>query len=156
MRRLLYAALLFVGPLLAGPAASGAACPAPADGTARLSFTAEQLARPHYTDVIAGGRLDLAACPAVAGAGRVTGAPDFTVEIRDAAPRGLELRAEGGCDTVLLVTADGRDWRFDDDGAGGEDPRIRIADAGSGRYHVWIGTYGPGSCRARLIVTAVR
>lgn len=153
MTRLLYAATLLAASLLAGSGVRAAPCPAPAGGAARLAFTAEQLTRPHYTDVIAGGRLDLAACPALAGAGRVTGVPDFTVEISGTPAGGLEFRADGGCDTVLLVTADGRDWRFDDDGRDGGQARIRLA-AAAGRYHVWVGTHGPGSCRARLIVAA--
>jgi hypothetical protein len=150
MIRLIVAALLLLGSAIAA-----AACPAPADNAPRLRFVGTDLARPHYTDVIAGGRLDLAACPGIAGVGRVTGEPDFAVEVRGAAPGGVEFRTAGECDTVLLVTGDGRSWHFDDDGAGEGDARLRLPGAPDGRYHVWIGTYGAGSCRARLIVAAV-
>lgn len=152
MRRLFFALLVLVmpAPLTATPADG---CPAPTGKPARLAFAAAELARPHYTDVIAGGRLDLAGCPRVEGEGRVTPEPDFDVLIADQ-DRPLEFRTMGACDTVLLVaTRDG--WFYDDDGAGGGDASLRLM-ADDGRYHVWIGTFGPASCRARLIVEAAR
>ena len=154
MTRLLWGFLILLMPALWAPAVA-AVCPAPSDRAARLVFAGTELARPHRADVIAGGRLDLAACPEAGGAGRVTGDPDFAVDIVGADARAFEFRTAGDCDTVLLVATSGGRWLFDDDGAGREDARLRLA-AADGRYHVWVGTYGPGSCRARLIVEGVR
>jgi hypothetical protein len=138
-------------PALAAP------CPAPSDRGGLVAFAASQLARPHATDVIAGGRVALAACPAVPGTGHVTGDPDIVVDVAaDTGPRGLEFRTAAACDTILLVATEDGAWHFDDDGGEGEDARIRLPGAGAGRYHVWIGTYDRGSCRARLIVEALR
>jgi hypothetical protein len=156
-RAALGAVALGVALVEAAPTSAAAACPEVGGTGGRLAFTAAELARPHYTDAIAGGRLDLAACEAVPGAGRVTPAPDFAVDFAALdLGRALEFRTAGACDTVLLVAGADGGWHFDDDGAGGEDARIRIEAARDGRYHVWVGTYGPGSCRARLIVETHR
>lgn len=151
---------LLVAPLATACAdkpALAAPCPAPSDRGAAVAFAASALARPHATDVIAGGRIALDACAGVPGTGHVTGDPDIVVDFAaDAGARDLEFRTDSACDTVLLVVAEDGVWHFDDDGGAGTNARIRIAAATDGRYHVWVGSYGRGSCRARLVVEARR
>jgi hypothetical protein len=152
-RRLMLAAA-FLG--LSAAAASAATCPEPRNDGGKLSFTATRLAQAHYTDVIAGGRVSLAACAAVEGDGHVTPTPDFNVMLAGNDGRNFELRTAADCDAVLLVaTADGQ-WRYDDDSAGGGQARIVIDAAPDGRYDVWVGTFAEASCRARLILQTHR
>jgi hypothetical protein len=65
--------------------------------------------------------------------------------------RALEFRVQGTCDTVLLVNGATAQWYFNDDD-NGSDPRIRIANAPSGQYDIWVGTFGTQTCNAQLIV----
>jgi hypothetical protein len=139
-----------------GAAATAAACPEPRNDGGKLSFTGSRLAQAHYTDVIAGGRVSLAACDAVQGDGHVTPTPDFNVMLAGSDGRALELSTAAECDAVLLVaSADGR-WHYDDDSAGSGQARIVIDAAPDGRYDVWVGTYEVASCRARLILQTRR
>lgn len=64
--------------------------------------------------------------------------------------RDLELRVEGTCDTTLLVNDATGQWSFDDD-TNEMNPALRLPAAISGRYDVWVGTYGDTACSATLI-----
>jgi hypothetical protein len=146
-------ALALVLTLGALPALADAApCPEPRGDGGRLSVTGTKLAAAHATQVIAGGRVSLAACGRLPGEGHVTPTPDFNVMLAEGEGRALEIRTRGECDTVLVVVAADGTWHYDDDGAGASDARIRIDAAPDGRYDVWVGTYDRSSCRARLIL----
>jgi hypothetical protein len=133
--------------------AAAAACPVPAEGGGKLELHAGQLARRHVADAIAGGALDLAHCGSVRGAGFVSGVPTFNLHLRGPEPPGVELRTEADCDTVLMISNGGGRWLFDDDSGGGANAALRLSAPRAGRYDIWIGTFGPASCRARLLVT---
>ncbi|WP_323022612.1 hypothetical protein [Pararhodobacter sp.] len=134
---------------LAFPAAA-LACPSYETPGAALSYTAESAHVPQAIPVIAGGTTDLATCPETQGAGYVIDQPDFTMAY-DALDlgRALEIRVRAGCDAVLLVNASNGQWLFNDD-ANGTDPGLRIENAPSGRYDIWVGTYGMENCEAEL------
>jgi hypothetical protein len=147
-------AFLLAAALMAGPAL---ACPRAGDHGAVLEFGSLQLSRPQQARVIAGGPLDLAACPEVPGAGHVAAAPQFTLTLdRLAENRALELRARGACDTVLLIRDPHGRWRYDDDATVGADALIRLLRPVAGAYDVWVGTYAAVPCIARLVVASVR
>ena len=118
-----------------------------------LSYTSDQLWTPRHHTVTAGGSIDLRYCGPVPGVGHVIHRPDFSVSFRaNQRNRALEFRVRGDCDTVLLVNdASGR-WHFVDDADGTLNPRLRLPRARAGRYDVWVGTYGPSTCRATLTV----
>jgi hypothetical protein len=146
-------ALALVLTLGALPALADAApCPEPRSDGGRLKVTGTKLAAAHATQVIAGGRLSLAACGSIPGEGHVTPTPDFNVMLAEGEGRALEFRTRGDCDTVLVVAAADGAWHYDDDGAEGQDARVRIDGAPDGRYDVWVGTFERSSCRARLIL----
>jgi hypothetical protein len=139
--------------LAALPALADAApCPEPRNDGGRLAVKGKMLASAHAADVIAGGRVALASCQTLPGEGHVTPTPDFNVLLAEGEGRALEFRTRGDCDTVLVVAAADGTWHYDDDGAGGENARIRIDAAPDGRYDVWVGTYDRASCRAKLIL----
>ncbi len=107
---------------------------------------------PQQYPLFAGGGLDLAACSSVDGVGRVTPAPNFTLQY-DALTLGrdLEFRVETDCDTTLLINDSTGAWHFNDDANGTLQPAIRLAGAPSGQYDIWVGTYGGSSCQATLV-----
>ena len=120
----------------------------PVSTDAETAWTAQQY--PMY----AGGGLDLSLCTSVPnGRGFITAAPSFSISY-DARSMGraLEFRVESQCDTTLLINDATATWQFSDDDGGTLNPRLRLAGAPSGRYDVWVGTYGNSACQAPLVV----
>ena len=102
--------------------------------------------------MVAGGGVDLGACGSVPGFGYVATSPDFELAFSgNGAGRALEFRVNGSCDTTLLVNDARGAWHFNDDDTG-LNPRIRLSGAAEGVYDIWIGTVGPDTCSAELIV----
>lgn len=146
MVRLMLAMILF---LSAGGMAS--ACPVAGGSGARIDLADAPAVMTHRAQVIAGGPIDLAGCRHLPGEGNFRAEPDFSIIAKaEAAP--LEFRSEADCDTMLLVAAADGYWHFDDDGAGAADARITISPLTGGRHDVWVGTFGPGTCRAHLVI----
>lgn len=102
----------------------------------------------------AGGPVNLAACGEVQGAGFITAAPTFSVTFDDRGMgRDLDFRVDAqNCDTTILVNDATAQWHFNDDSDNTLNGRVRLSAAPSGRYDVWVGTYGPQSCAANLVV----
>ncbi|PWE30230.1 hypothetical protein C4N9_05905 [Pararhodobacter marinus] len=134
------------------PAFAQAMCPSYQQSGAALSYDAEQAYVPQSTTVIAGGDLDLSSCAEIPGTGYVIENPDFTMQY-DALGMGraLEIRVDGDCDTVLLVNTASGEWLFNDD-AMEMNPALRIENAASGQYDIWVGTYGTETCEATMTV----
>jgi hypothetical protein len=128
------------------------ACPDVALTGESLTYSSDEAYAPRAHGVIAGGDVDLGACGSVPGAGYVATAPDFELTFTaNGAGRALEFRVQADCDAVLLVNDATGQWHFNDDDAG-TDPRIRLDRAPEGLYDIWIGTFGPATCNAELIV----
>ena len=118
------------------------------DGVAHSS---DELWIPQIWSLIAGGGSALSACPEP-GVGHVAEAPDLRLDYdAGGAARDLMVRVEGDCDTVLLVNGPDAAWHFNDD-FDGVDPALVFEGAPSGFYDIWVGTYGPDLCPARLIL----
>ena len=127
------------------------ACPDWRLADVAVSYSSDTLWVPQVLPLIAGGAQDLRACPQP-GVGHVAAAPDLRLEY-DAgrAGRDLVIRVEGDCDTVLLVNDADADWHFNDD-FDDVDPALIFAGAPGGLYDIWVGTFGPDLCPARLIL----
>jgi len=99
---------------------------------------------PHEVRLTSGGNLDVRAMRLGPGCvGFAMERPD--VIVRYAAPAErlvLHARANAGDTTLIVHTPDDR-WVCDDDGAGGNNPRIELADPPAGQYDVWVGSYRP-------------
>lgn len=140
-------------------AASGAAfaqqCPDWQLNGIPVTTDAETAWVPQQYPTFAGGNIDLSACPTIQGGGRVTAAPTFSItyDARNLG-RDLEFRVQSECDTTVLINDATAQWTFNDDADGTLSPRLRLANAVSGRYDVWVGTFGGQSCQATLIVEA--
>jgi len=130
-----------------------AACPAwENDGVQTGYTTGQDLYSPNSYSVTAGGSQSLRDC-GWPHSGYVISSPDFEFQIAGMEQYNrLEIRAVASCDTVLLVNAANGNWFFDDDSHGNLNPSVNLygADAASGVYDIWVGTYGRDLCSATL------
>ena len=82
--------------------------------------------------------------------GFVANAPDVRV-VYSSGSLPLMFSAASDADTTLVINApDGR-WYCDDDGGNGLNPSIRFNSPLSGRYEVWVGTYGSSGLRSAVL-----
>lgn len=137
--------------MLAG-AAAAQQCPDWQLGGIQIATDAETAWAAQQYPLFAGGGLNLASCGSVQGVGYVTPAPNFTLEY-DARNMGrdLEFRVQTDCDTTLLINDFSGQWHFNDDEDGTLQPRLRLPNAASGRYDIWVGSYGQQACQATLV-----
>lgn len=131
-----------------------AACPTWSLGGAEINLGS---GASEQRDLVAGGSISLfnSTCQVSGAYGYVAAAPDFTLYYT--APEAnaeLVLSATGDCDTLLLVNDLRAQWVFNDD-SDGLNPSISIPNAESGRYDIWVGTYGSDLCRANFSVSSV-
>ena len=104
---------------------------------------------PYLVDMIAGGSTDLSD---IGYYGYVAEAPDFSLSYSASFFSLTIMVEEADDDTVLLVNAPDGSWYFNDDSVG-LNPAITFDDPMSGRYDIWVGTYGGGSSSATLAIT---
>lgn len=82
----------------------------------------------------------------------VAKAPDFSLTYtKGTYPLTFTVKSVG--DTTLLINLPDGTWVADDDGGGGLDPLIRIANPSSGRYDIYVGTFGKNLVPATLYIT---
>lgn len=115
--------------------------------TLRSGFTPD----PHEKSILAGG--SIAASAAKSGCeGSVSAAPDYQVYFT---PGDLDLTftVEASEDTTLLINTPNGRWYCDDDSGGGLNPKVQITNPQSGRYDVWVGTYGDEMVQSTLKVS---
>jgi hypothetical protein len=106
---------------------------------------------PYTHSILAGG--SIAAAGAKAGCeGSVSAAPDLQVFF-EAGELDLTFMVEADEDTTLLINTPNGRWYCDDDGAGGLNPKVQITNPQSGRYDIWVGTYGDDMVQSTLKVS---
>jgi hypothetical protein len=82
----------------------------------------------------------------------VSKAPDFKLHYT-AGSYPLRIYVESKGDTTLLVNLPDGTWVANDDGGPGRNPQITIAKPQSGRYDIWVGTFGTKNVDATLKIT---
>ncbi len=115
----------------------------------RAGFTPD----PRVVPLQAGG--DIAASEAASScAGFITDSPDVRL-VYSAGSLPLIISVASGADTTLVVNGpDGRWYCDDDGGVNGMNPQVRFNHPASGRYEIWVGTYGRAALRdARLNIS---
>ena len=106
---------------------------------------------PWTKSILAGGSTPASA--ALSGCeGSVSTAPDLQLDY-DAGSLDLTIRAVASEDTTLLVNTPGGQWLCDDDSGGGLNPRVLISGPESGRYDIWVGTYGDEMVQSTLEIS---
>ena len=115
----------------------------------RTGFTPD----PNVVRVQSGGSIDASRIASNC-AGFVTAAPDVRLDY-EAGSLPLIISVASGSDTTLIVNGpDGRWYCDDDGGVNGLNPGIRFNHPASGRYEIWVGTYGRAALRdARLNIS---
>lgn len=131
------------------------ACPNISSSGATINASASQLYSAQSYNVTAGGSSDVSRCGirtynGVSPSGWVAQAPDFELNYYKDANYSLEIRVVSNCDSVLLINDGDGDWFYDDDSNGNSDAALHINNPASGLYDIWIGTFGPQTCSARL------
>jgi hypothetical protein len=123
-----------------------AACPtwqgSPHFGTVTLNEGF--LPDPWNRSVTAGGRNEITNC-GVGGWGWVARRPDYRLQYNSSGGSALTFIIQSNIDTVLLVNGPSGQWYFDDDGGNDLGAALRIGNAPSGQYDIWIGSYNQGS-----------
>ena len=82
----------------------------------------------------------------------VAKAPNFSLQYA----RGnnhLTITVKSVADTTLLVRMPDGAWVADDDSGGNLRPMLQFYSPQSGRYDIWVGTFGAGEVPAELIIT---
>jgi hypothetical protein len=115
----------------------------------RSGFTPD----PAVVRVQSGGSLDARTIDSTC-AGFITAAPDVRL-VYSAGSLPLIISVASGADTTLVVNGpDGRWYCDDDGGVNGMNPQVRFNRPASGRYEIWVGTYGRAALRdARLNIS---
>lgn len=103
---------------------------------------------PHSVTVQAGGGIDASGTAAGSGCtGMIAQRPDFTLRYT-AGDYPLYISATSDADTTLVVRMPNGAYLCDDDSAGSLNPVVHVGAPASGRYQIWIGTFGDGSTPA--------
>jgi hypothetical protein len=150
--RLLFA-VAAAGLFGATPALAQDTSASPNYGTLRLQsgFTPD----PRVVNVRSGGSIDAQSIDSGC-QGYISNAPDVRVVYR-AGSLPLIISVDSSADTTLVINApDGQFYCDDDGGREGLNPMIRFDNPESGRYEIWVGTYGSSAnSRARLHISEV-
>lgn len=81
-------------------------------------------------------------------AGFIADAPDVRL-VYSAGSLPLIISVNSSADTTLVVNGPDGSWYCDDDsGAEGMNPMVRLNSPASGRYEIWVGTYGGANLQA--------
>ena len=84
----------------------------------------------------------------------VARAPDFSLHYNaENAILQLRIFVESRGDTTLLINLPNGTWVANDDGGVGNNPQIIFPKPQSGRYDIWVGTFGPNNVAATLKIS---
>jgi hypothetical protein len=84
----------------------------------------------------------------------VANAPDFKLHYT-AGSFPLTFYVESSSDTTLLINLPNGTWVANDD-TNGRNPQIRLGSPMSGRYDIYVGTFGSSTAPASLMITERR
>ncbi len=80
----------------------------------------------------------------------VANAPDYKLQYTASENVSLTIRADSKADTTLLINLPDGTWIADDDSGGNQNPKLTFARPQSGRYDIYVGTYGKDFANATL------
>ncbi|MBI1187391.1 MAG: peptidase S1 [Alphaproteobacteria bacterium] len=107
---------------------------------------------PYVVNLQAGGSIDVSqrngACR-----GHITAAPDFRLNFRPGSLPLIISAASSGDTTLIINGPNGQYYCDDDSGVNGLNPAIRFDNPMSGRYDIWVGTFGAQTQPAQLHIS---
>ncbi|MBY0563234.1 MAG: peptidase S1 [Hyphomonadaceae bacterium] len=119
-----------------------------------LNLTAGFTPDPVVVSVTAGGSLNAQGISSSC-QGAISNAPDVRLNYT-AGSYPLIISVASNSDTTLVVNGPDGSWYCDDDGGvNGLNPSLRFGSPMSGRYEIWVGTYGGGMTASQLHVSEV-
>ncbi|MBL8535946.1 MAG: peptidase S1 [Hyphomonadaceae bacterium] len=126
---------------------------APNYGT--LNLTTGFSPDPAVVNVTAGGELNAANLSSSC-RGSISNAPDVRLNFRAGSSLPLIISVASSADTTLVVNGPDGSWYCDDDGGvNGLNPALRFNSPMSGRYEIWVGSYGGDLAASQLHVSEV-
>lgn len=109
---------------------------------------------PFTVDLQSGGAINANSSIGGSCRGYIDQAPDFSVHYSAGSVLPLRIGVASGTDTTLVVNGPDGSWYCDDDGGGDLNPLLQFNNPQSGRYDIWVGTYGSASLAdATLFIT---
>lgn len=119
-------------------------------GDIRLSsgFTPD----PYTRSLTAGGSIDVGVTSSCS-YGQVANAPDFKLYYDAGTTFPLYIYATSSSDITLLVNTPSGRWVCSDDDYTGLNPLLYFSSPESGRYDIWVGTYGSDMAPATLYIS---
>lgn len=112
----------------------------PSYGTVNLN--AGFLPDPYQVNLSSGGNTDASNIGSPC-TGMIANAPDVRL-VYSSGSSPLIISVNSSSDTTLVVNAPDGLWYCDDDTGEGVNPSVRFNKPMSGRYEIWVGTYGDG------------
>ena len=106
---------------------------------------------PWTKSILAGGSVPASAAKSGC-EGSVSAAPDIQIFF-EPGEADLTFRVRASEDTTLLINGPNGQWYCDDDSGGGLNPKVLISAPRSGRYDIWVGTYGDSMVQSTLEVS---
>ena len=146
------AAVLFTALAIALPGASALAqdygLPANyGDTSLQAGFSPD----PYIIALQSGGPIDVSRTLGGSCRGYVSNAPDFSVHYSAGSVLPLRIGVSAGYDTTLVVNGPDGNWYCDDDSGISLNPLLHFGSPMSGRYDIWVGTYGSASNHDALL-----
>ncbi|MGY6660969.1 MAG: peptidase [Glycocaulis sp.] len=144
---ILYSALALALPGAVAMAQDYTLQPNYGDTSLRAGFSPD----PYVIPLQSGGSIDVSRTIGGSCRGYVSNAPDFSVNYSAGSVLPFRIGVSSGRDTTLVVNGPDGNWYCDDDGGEGLNPLLHFGSPMSGRYDIWVGTYGSASNHDALL-----
>lgn len=144
---ILYSALALALPGAAALAQDYTLQPNYGDTSLQAGFSPD----PFVVPLQSGGSIDAGQTLGDSCRGYVSNAPDFSVHYSAGSVLPFRIGVSSGRDTTLVVNGPDGNWYCDDDGGEGLNPLLHFGSPMSGRYDIWVGTYGSASNHDALL-----
>jgi hypothetical protein len=108
------------------------------------SLTSGFIPDPYTVPVTGGGRIDVSYLGGPC-RGHTSRPPDFRLNYTKGAHPLLRFYYKGSGDAVMVINDPVGNYYCNDDSFSTSKPTLDFSSPKSGRYDIWIGTYGPGS-----------
>lgn len=109
-----------------------------------ISLNAGFTPDPYSVNLQSGGSIDAQSALGGSCRGFIASAPDFSLNY-GAGSFPLIISATAGADIALVVNDANGSWYCDDDSGGNLNPALHFSNPSSGRYDIWVATYGNSS-----------
>ncbi len=111
-----------------------------------INLNAGFMPDPQVINLQSGGNIDAQRAVSSSCRGFISNAPDVRLNYQAGNSLPLIISVASAADTTLVVNApDGTWYCSDDEGVNGMNPMVRFNRPQSGRYEIWVGTYGNAS-----------